>query len=87
MNTPDGTSLVASSYGGEKSRSLKRQLCAAVWPFLSPGAIGSCDGQSPSTSGRVGLRTGGGTCIEGASVPPSISNTLPVTHDEASETR
>ena len=38
-------------------------------------------------SGRLGLRAGGGTAMAGASVPPSISNTLPVTQDEASETR
>jgi hypothetical protein len=28
-----------------------------------------------------------GTAIDGASVPPSTSNTLPVTHDDASDTR
>ena len=42
----------------------------------------------PGSPGRVlGVRGGAGTAMAGASVPPSISKTLPVTHDEASETR
>ena len=35
----------------------------------------------------VGARAGAGTVMAGASVPPSISNTFPVTQDEASEAR
>jgi hypothetical protein len=37
--------------------------------------------------GTVGSSGGAGTAIDGASAPPSISNTLPVTHEEASDTR
>ena len=40
----------------------------------------------PSAYG-VGSSGANGTTMAGASVPPSISNTLPVTHDEASEAR
>ena len=35
----------------------------------------------------VGVSGGAGTVMAGASVPPSTSNTFPVTQDEASETR
>ena len=44
-------------------------------------------GPSVGPGGGVGSSGESGTTTAGASVPPSISNTLPVTHDEASDAR
>ena len=54
-----------------------REGARAVLPALPPVRADYEDGSSGAT----------GTEMAGASVPPSISNTLPVTHELASETR
>jgi hypothetical protein len=53
---------------------------------LTPSAIMTAGTYFPTASGD-GSNGATGTRIDGASVPPSTSNTLPVTHDDASETR
>jgi uncharacterized peroxidase-related enzyme len=45
------------------------------------------DAATPELYGLVGSSGGAGTVIAGASTPPSMSKTLPVTHDDASDTR